>query len=88
METYLVRQVKKRGGEVRKIRWIGRRHCPDRALFLPGGRFFLVEMKAPGKKPRPGQEREHTRLWKLGHAVVVLDTKGKVDNFLAGVPKV
>ena len=41
IEKYLVKQVKAAGGEVRKVKWIGRRGAPDRLAMLPA---------------RPGQE--------------------------------
>lgn len=35
IEAYLVKQVKALGGEVRKVKWIGRRGAPDRLVMLP-----------------------------------------------------
>lgn len=35
IEDYLVKRVKELGGEVRKVRWIGRRGAPDRLVMLP-----------------------------------------------------
>jgi len=37
IEKYLVEQVKAIGGEVRKVKWIGRRGAPDRLAMLPLG---------------------------------------------------
>lgn len=85
VEKHLVRCAKKRGGEVRKVKWINRHSAPDRVLFLPSGCLYWVELKAPGKKANPKQAREHARLWKLGHRVAVLDTIAKVDNFFKGI---
>lgn len=84
VEKHLVRCAKKRGGEVRKVKWIGRHSAPDRVLFMPSGALFWVELKAPGKRANPAQAREHKRLWKLGHRVLVLDTVEKVDDFFKG----
>lgn len=41
VEKYLVKRVKDAGGEVRKVKWIGRRSAPDRLVLLPaiGQRF-------------------------------------------------
>lgn len=36
IETYLVKRVNELGGEVRKVKWIGRRGAPDRLVMLPG----------------------------------------------------
>lgn len=35
VEAYLVQRVKALGGEVRKVRWIGRNGAPDRLVMLP-----------------------------------------------------
>lgn len=38
VERYLVAQVKAAGGEVRKVKWIGRRGAPDRVILLDPAR--------------------------------------------------
>jgi len=35
IERYLVKTAKALGGEVRKVKWIGRRGAPDRVVMLP-----------------------------------------------------
>ena len=35
IEKYLVKRVKELGGEVRKVKWIGRAGAPDRLVMLP-----------------------------------------------------
>lgn len=35
IEQYLVERVKALGGEVRKVRWIGRNGAPDRLVMFP-----------------------------------------------------
>lgn len=77
IEKYLTNQVRSRGGETRKVGWINRRHAPDRVVLLDG--LYLVELKAPGEKPSPGQEREHARLAALGVKVHVVSTEKEVD---------
>jgi hypothetical protein len=57
IEAYLVKRVKAMGGEVRKVKWIGRNFAPDRLVVLPdpgpgpgSGVFnnsWWVELKAP-----------------------------------------
>jgi len=87
IEKHLVRQVKAAGGECRKYVTPGRRHAPDRLVLIPTAlwsmrtaRAVFVETKAPGKRPRPGQLREHERLRAMGFEVRVIDTKEKVDR--------
>jgi hypothetical protein len=80
VERYFKRKVEEVGGEVRKVKWIGRRGAPDRVVFLNG--TYWVELKAPGEKPRPEQTREHSRMWAQGAWVYVLDSFESVDNFI------
>ena len=93
IEKYLCGRVKMLGGEVRKVKWIGRRGAPDRLVMLPeiGGRFdrdkvpgqtIWVELKAPGKEPEPHQAREHKRMRDMGQRVEVIDSMEGVDALL------
>ena len=83
IESYLVAQVKLLGGEVRKVKWIGRRGAPDRFVMLPERRAFWVELKAPGQKAKPHQSREHARMSAMGEIVHVIDSIAGVDEVLA-----
>lgn len=82
IEKYLVKRVAEAGGEIRKVRYIGRRDCPDRIVMFPGSRLIWVELKKPGEKPRSGQLREHKRLREAGQRVEVVDTFEGVDGLL------
>jgi len=88
IERYLVRKVKAAGGECRKFVTPGRRHAPDRLVLIPAGatweesHIVFVETKAPGKKARAGQRREHKRLRDMGFEVRVIDTKKLVGDFV------
>jgi hypothetical protein len=55
---------------------------PDRLVFLPGRHFGLVEVKAPGEKPRPLQVSRHNLLQRLGFKVYVLDAKEDIGGIL------
>lgn len=97
VESHLRKQVLLAGGTTRK--WVSPGHpgVPDQIVIWPTGFshtpdrhrdpnpavIHFVECKAPGKKARPGQAREHVRLQKLGCVVLVLDTIEKVDNYVA-----
>lgn len=91
IEKYLCDRVKELGGEVRKVRWIGRNGAPDRIVMMPGKRYIdgvrgitlWVELKAPGEKCRPHQIREHERMARMGQRVVVVDSFEGVDEVLA-----
>ena len=84
IEAYLVRRVRELGGEIRKVSWVGRRGAPDRFVMMPGAKAnFWAELKAPGKKAEPHQEREHNRLVAYGEIVHVIDSMDGVDAALA-----
>lgn len=73
VEQKLVSEVKKRGGVCPK--WVSPSFSgvPDRLVFLPKGKFGLVEVKATGGKPRKLQEARHRLFERLGFKVYVLD---------------
>jgi hypothetical protein len=81
IEAHLVKRVKEMGGECRKLRWVGRRGAPDRLVMLPWFELntIWVELKAPGKKTKPHQAREHQRMQAMGQRVEVIDSIEGVD---------
>lgn len=93
IEDYLVERVKALGGEVRKVKWIGRHGAPDRLVMLPPtplgegirlpGKTLWVELKAPGEKAKPHQAREHERMRNMGQRVVIVDSFEGVDEVLS-----
>ena len=80
VEKRLKECVESRGGETRKLRWIGRRSAPDRLILLHGAHF--VEVKRPGEKPTPDQAREHERMRNQGVDVRVLDSITDVEEYV------
>ena len=55
---------------------------PDRLVLLPGGKIGFVEVKAPGKEPRPLQVARHGLLRRLGFKVYVLDAPEQIGGIL------
>lgn len=82
IERHLVERVKALGGEVRKVKWIGRRGAPDRIVMLPDGVLHWVELKRPGGTAEAHQAREHARMLRMGQRVLVLNTVEKIDALL------
>lgn len=82
IEDYLVRRANEIGGEVRKVKWIGRRGAPDRVVMLPGGLLYWVELKRPGQKAEPHQAREHIRMRGMGQRVLVIDSFEAIEALL------
>ena len=92
IEAHLVKRVRELGGEVRKVKWIGRVGAPDRLVMLPYMTYLgdhaaqttiWVELKAPGEKARPSQVREHERMRAMGQQVLVIDSIEGVEALLA-----
>ena len=82
IEKKLSDEVKKRGGLAPKFTNPGFDGMPDRIVLMPGGRMAFVEVKAPGKAPRPLQEARHRLLRRLGFTVYVLDDESKIGGIL------
>ncbi len=82
IEEYLRNRVKKAGGKAYKWESPGNLGVPDRIVVFPGNNIYFVELKAPGKKPRPTQEKQMGDLRKFGCRVSVIDTKERVDQFI------
>ena len=85
VETYLRDQVKRYGGRAYKFESPGNVGVPDRLVIFPGNRIYFVELKAPGKKPRPNQVLQMKRLNDLGCDVRVIDDKYGVDELMIEV---
>lgn len=82
IEKKLVQGVKKLGGVAYK--WVspGNAGVPDRLVFLPGGRIFLVELKTERGVLSKVQKAQHRRLEKLGREVITLYGALDVDDHL------
>lgn len=85
VEKKLVQAVKARSGICPK--WVspGFDGMPDRIVLLPKGKIGFVEVKSPGKKPRPLQEARHGMLQRLGFLVFVLEEPEKIGGILDAI---
>ena len=82
IENKLSRAVRAVGGIAPKLVCPGLDGMPDRMILLPGGRIAFVEVKAPGKVPRPLQAARHRMLRRLGFMVFVLDHPEQIGGIL------
>lgn len=79
IEHALIQAVKNEGGLCPKFTSPGTNGYPDRLVLLPGRHWAFVELKSPGKKPRPLQRLRHEELRRLGYRVFVLDDPDMVS---------
>ena len=85
IEKKLVIAIKDMGGIAPKFMSPGFDGMPDRIVLLPGGRMGFIEVKAPGKVPRPLQEARHRMLRMLGFKVYVLDAVDQIGGILDAI---
>lgn len=82
IEQKLTVMVKKVGGIAVKFVSPSFAGMPDRLVLLPDGLIAFVELKAPGKRPRPLQESRHRLLRSLGFKVYVIDKPEQIGGML------
>ena len=82
IEHALVMATRSKGGIAPKFTSPGFAGMPDRLVILPKGRIGFVELKAPGRKPRPLQLARHRLLRRLGFKVYVIDKIDQIDSVL------
>lgn len=82
IEHNLAMEVKRVGGLALKFVSPGFDGMPDRLVLLQGGKMGFVEVKAPGKHPRPLQEARHRLLRQMGFKVYVLDGAEQIGGII------
>lgn len=85
LEHKFVTEVKRVGGLALKFVSPGFDGVPDRLVLLPGGKLGFVEVKAPGKRPRPLQLARHRLLRRLGFNVYVLDDERQIGGIIRDI---
>jgi hypothetical protein len=85
VEAFLVKRVRLLGGQSIKLAPM-QAGIPDRLVLLPGGRLFLVEVKAVGETPSEIQKHWHAKALKdQGIVVHVLVGEEGVREWLRAV---
>ena len=85
LENKLKRAVLDRGGLALKFVSPGLAGVPDRLILLPGARIAFAELKAPGQKLRPLQQKRKRQLEQLGFAVYTVDSVAEMEKLLQEV---
>lgn len=84
IEKRLKAEVEKIGGKSLKFVSPGTVGMPDRIILISAKTIF-VELKAPGKKPRPMQEYRAKELRALGFRVECIDSVERVMKLIEEV---
>ena len=71
VEQALRKAVRDRGGLALKFVSPGLAGVPDRIVLMPNRRIAFVELKAPGKHPRPLQVKRKRQLESRGGGVCI-----------------
>ena len=82
IENKLTTEATKLGGIALKFVSPSFDGMPDRLVLIPDGHIAFVELKAPGKKPRPLQLARHRLLRSLGFRVYVIDSVEQIGGML------
>ena len=82
IEAAFVKATKQRSGLCLKFTSPSMAGVPDRIVLLPHGLMGFVEMKAPGKRPRPLQVNCIKQLQDLGFKVFVCDNLNQIGGIL------
>lgn len=85
IEQKLAKAVKHMGGIAMKLVSPSFDGMPDRLVLLPGGHIGFVEVKTPGKVPRPLQAARHRMLRKLGFKTFVLDDEKQIQIIISEI---
>ena len=81
IERKLKKRVEGMGGICFKF-LSGESGVPDRLCLFYPGRVVFVELKRPGEKPRPLQQRQIDKIRKLGFRVEVIDSEQGIEELI------
>lgn len=82
IEEKLRESVKKKKGLCLKFISPSMTGLPDRMVLLPKGKIGFIEVKRPGKRPRPIQVKRIKELRDLGFKVFIMDDRKDIDRLI------
>ena len=85
IETALVKAVKNKHGMALKFVSPGLSGVPDRVLLFGDGKIGFCELKRPGEKMRPLQEKRKAQLEELGFLVFCVDRKEQIGGVIDAI---
>lgn len=87
LQDHLKRLVQGSGGQYRKVRWEGRRGCPDCFIWWDWPNAAFVEIKADLDRVSKVQDREIERMRNYGVPVFIARTMNDLDEIVERVRK-
>lgn len=84
IEKQVVNYLKKQSIWAVKMSLTSENGFPDR-LCIGYDHIFFIELKAPGKTPRPLQKFIHEKLRGFGFDVLVIDDKKQIIDYINGL---
>ena len=87
LQDHLKHVVQKSGGQYRKVRWEGRRGCPDCFVWWAWPKVAFIEIKADADRVSGHQQREIERMRAHGVPVYVARTIEEIDEIVKKVQK-
>lgn len=85
IEQKLIRAVENRTGKC--LKFTSSSGVPDRIILLPGGKIGFLELKAPGKTPRPLQRKRISQLQRLGFVAGWADSSESVERMILKIER-
>lgn len=82
IEKWLREQIKNLGGRALKFTSPGNDGVPDRIILLPGGKVYLIELKAIGGRLSPIQVWQQENLRRLGMDVRTITGRAEAEEFI------
>lgn len=85
IESKFRKEVKRIGGAALKFVSPGLNGVPDRIVLMPNGKLYFAELKRPGEKLRPLQEKRKKQLESLGFQVCVISSYEEIEVFIDAI---
>lgn len=82
IESYLVREVRRRGGLIVKLNAQFNKGIPDRLAIMPGGVCIFIELKQSKGRAQPAQIWWQNALRGLNQHAFILRSKDDIDELL------
>jgi hypothetical protein len=82
LQDHLKHVVQKSGGQYRKVRWEGRRGCPDCFVWWEWPKAAFIEIKAGLDRLSGHQQREIERMRDAGVPVFIAHSIEEIDEIV------